>query len=184
MAGTQIVAAELSPELSPTWQVEGPTAEWDFLKAVRLVSASTSLSPVAGQTARYALINPANSGMIATVSSVRYSSGNPSRFLLRFIGVALAPFATLAEAGARDSRWGAPGTTISPITFSAENNAAVIAGGFEVHDTRVLADSPFSFNEPVVLAPGSSLFWGSTFLNFSTSSSVHWSERRLPALEQ
>jgi len=183
MKGQEVVAGELSPEISPTFQLEGPTAEWDFLKQVRLVSAAATEDPVVGQNPRFALINPSASGMIATVSQVRYTSSIASRLLLRFITVQLGLFANLAEAGPRDSRWGAPGTTISPITLTSETNAATIAGGFLIDDITFLANTFYSFNVPTVLAPGSSLFWGATSGNIRGSSSVHWSERRLPALE-
>lgn len=185
MKGQEVVSAELSPEISPVWQIESDTAEWQFLKQVRLVSAAGNLAAVAAQFPRYALINPINSGMIATVFEVGFSAEFDAIWDIRLIDVELASFANGLEAGPRDTRWNfGLGPSVSPIRFSAENNVASIAGGFRLMRARLLTNTLLKSKQPVVMTPGSSLFWGTISTNITTDSYVAWKERRLPSLEE
>lgn len=185
MKGQEMVASELSPELSPVWVLEDAAIEWLFLKQVRACSAAASTTSIAAQFGRYALVNPAASRMVATVSMIRMTANAGVGVELRLIDAELANFATIGQAGPRDTRWefGA-GQTVSPIIFSSENNVATIAGGFLVHTQITIANQNFALlPEKVVLAPGATLFWGISSANITTRSSVHWTERALPELE-
>jgi len=183
MKGQESVASELSPEISPTWPIESDSAEWQFLKAVRIVSASGSIAPVAAQLPRFQLVNPPTSGMVAIVSAVNVSGNIGATWSLRLIQTTLAVLTTVLEAGPRDTRWAVGGPTVSPVIASGESNVAAIAGGFLIATRRVLAATSMRFEEPVVLTPGSTLFWGATANNFTAEAEVHWRERQIPALE-
>lgn len=182
MKGQEIAAGDLSPEISPVWVIERDSPEWQFLKGVRLVRAAGNNSIVAGQFGRYEVVNPADSGMIATVR-IDFSSSADLRWDVRLIQSALANFADILEAGPIDTRWDiGSGQTISPIIASRETNAAGIAGGFLVAAVRQLAQTT-DFVGPVVLAPGSTLFWSATTVAVGTSSNIEWAERPIPRLE-
>lgn len=184
MKGVQTVSAELSPEVSPVWVLEQDLAEWQFLKGVRLVSAASSRALSAGNIARFAVINPVGSAMIASISHLSFSASVNTTLSVRLVQVTLAQFTTLEEAGPRDTRWArGAAATVSPITFSSEDNAAGIAGGFLLYTSQVLANTPVEFGRPIVLAPGSSLFWAGSGAA-ATRAAVAWSERPLPPLER
>ena len=181
--GQETVASELSPEISATWQLESDTAEWQYLKAVRLIGAAAARSASAGNVARYALINPAASGMLAVVTHMSWSSVVTATMEIRLIQTALGNFATVEEAGPRDTRWRRGlATLVSPIIFSSEDGP-LIAGGFRLYNTFILANTNAPYAEPVVLAPGSSLFWAGNILNVASRATINWQERRLPTLE-
>ena len=185
MKGQQTVASELSPEISATWQLESDAPEWQVHKGVRLVSAAGKLGGVAAEFPRYLLVNPAGSGMIATVQRITMSVLAASEWTIRLTQIAFLNAALILEAGPRDPRWFiGTATTVSPIVLSGENNAASITGGFEVHNSRIQGNLPNDFTVPIVLTPNSTLFWSVNNTNSPTNSSVHWSERPLPVLEQ
>jgi len=185
MAGTDVVAGELSPEISPTWVLEADPPELAILKSVRLVASSGALGPVAGQSARYLLTNPVGSGMVAVVTNLSVSAPIAYRVVVRMIRSELANFGLGPnEAGSRDSRWERPTASVSPIIFSQENNALVIAGGFPLDDAFVRASERYSYTSPVILAPSSSVFWGLVTQNTAASAAVSWYERPLPFLER
>ena len=185
MKGVTDVAGELSPEVSPTWAIEDNAPEWQYLKGVRLVGAAGGQGFVAGQSPRYQLVNPAGSGVLATVTFVALETvGVQAGFIIRFANSVLPNLTTVEQNGPRDSRWGIPGTSISPLIFSGENSASLHTAGFLLysgihHPEGTVAE----YTIPVVMAPGSSLLWGSTTQNITSLSSVAWSERGIAALE-
>ena len=184
MKGVQEVAGELSPEISAVWNVESDLPEWQFLKAVRLVSGAGGQGPVVGQNFTGRLRNPPDSGVIATVNHVSASPSLDSGFILRFRTVPLTgDFATLEQSGARDGRWGIPTTSISPLIVSSTTSATPQTGGFLLQTQLTLAGTEFKFGVPVVMPPGSTLMLSSSTQNLQVVFSFHWTERQLPILE-
>ncbi len=182
MKGAVEVAGELSPEVSPTWQIEGNDIEWQFLKQVRVVSAAGGQGRVPAVNFIGQLVNPVGSGIIATIQLVSVSVASPSAIAFRFDDVAAAALATVEQNGPRDTRWGIPGTSISPLVVSSTTGALPTAG-FLMHSVRVLNDTETRFTVPFVMAPNSTLFFSNTSTNILTVFSLHWHERRLDALE-
>lgn len=186
MAGTEMVAAELSPEVSPTWQIESDSADWQFLKAVRLMGSSLSRSAVAAEFNRFHLVNPLTSGMLAVVEQIDYSSVDlTGDVLIRIDNTALATLAAVGTSVPRDNRWEFPAPSSgSPLVFSVGNAAAGLSDGFLLHIGQVLASVNFRWENHIVLVPGTSIQFGSGIVNTGTRGSVQWRERRLPFLEQ
>ena len=183
MKGVTEVAGELSPEVAPTWQVESDTPEWQFLKGVRLVSSALSLVAVAAQEARFHLVNPANSGVIATVTPILLSADGSVRYVVRMVGTALATLTTVGTSVPRDNRWALPAGGASPLILSGEAAAGGINSGFLMDIGIILGNTQYVFPMPVVLNPGSSIQWGSLTSNTGVQASVHWHERQRPVLE-
>ena len=68
MVGQLEVAAELSPEVSPTVELESAqNQEWDFLKGVKQCATSEEIAANAGAGGQFRLRNPPDSGTLATV---------------------------------------------------------------------------------------------------------------------
>jgi len=184
MKGQETVAGELSPEISPTFQLEGPSAEWDFLKAVRGGRCTAQLTPQVGFNSRFRLRNPQNSGVIAVVTLVGMTVANPSN-----VGIARGQiFAELSGAEVTvvpDLRWGAIGTTTTALIFSSDNLTAAGPGGDLFVSARIASAAPFKNTEEVVLIPGTNLDWGTLSLitNIGMFGWAAWRERQLPALE-
>lgn len=184
MKGVTEVSGELSPEISPTWQLESDSDEWQFLKGVRIISSSLSIAAVAAQASRLQLVNPAASGVIATVFPVVFTGGITVTLILRMVGTALAVLGTVGTSVPRDNRWNLPAGGASPLILSGEASADAINAGFLVHIGPVPANETFNLPVPIVLTPGSSIQWGSSVDNVAVTGSVHWKERQIPVLER
>lgn len=182
MKGVESVAAELSPEISPTWSLEDNSAEWQFLKSVRICSCALSDVGAAARFGQFHLTNPAGTGLLAAVTGLHYSHEVDSNHLIRFSNTPVADLSTVGTIVARDNRWEFP-TSTSPLSFTAENNPTAAASGFLLHIGGLLANTDFKFPVPVILTPGSTLLIGCSTVNVDVTCSVHWSERRLPELE-
>lgn len=181
MAGQESVAEHLSPEVSPTIQIEGESAEWDFLKGVRGCFGSSSVAGAAGFTSKWRLRNPAASGVIAVV---RYMSASPNGTTTFVVARAQptvdlpVPVITVPP----DLRWGG-GVLNTSLILSSDNTAVGGPIGDQLAQTRILANGEFIFPLEVPLLPGASFEFGTTTVNITTKAWVHWVERRLPPME-
>jgi len=183
MKGVVEVAGELSPEVSATWEIEADRAEWQFLKGVRLVTTGGGQGASVGNNFIGRLVNPAASGIIASISLVSLSADAISAYAFRFQAAPLGNLASVAESGARDSRWGSPGVSRSPLVASS-TVGALPTTGFLLHTVRAQANQEIKFTVPLVMTPGSILLFSNTTVNVLTVFSIHWSERGFPELEQ
>ena len=183
MKGVTEVAGELSPEISPTFVLEGPGAEWDFLKAVRGCRCADEQLGAVGFASVFRLRNPVGSGVIAVVDAVAVTPEGTVQ-----IGVArgqiFGELANLLVTVVPDLRWGAVGATTTTLIFSSAA-AGGGPGGDVIARARPLGLTEWLYREPIVLMPGTNLDWGMGF--GSTNENVHgwaaWRERQLPALE-
>jgi len=182
MKGQQEVASELSPEISPTWQLEGPTADWDFLKEVRLCIASSNTAGAAGFSTRFRLRNPANSAVLAVLESVRFVVASPAAIQLLY-GVATVDLSIAGGSFVRDHRWRSTSATFRTTCLFSTDNTGDAVNGQVVHRTEVLIDSPEIFKEPFVLNPGDSFDFTTVAQNVRARLTFAWRERQLPALE-
>ena len=188
MAGTDIVSAELSPEISPTIELEGQSPEWDFLKGKRNCFGASNLA-AGGVTfiSKYRLRNPANSGVIAVVKRIEMAStaGAPGAQSFRIaVNAQTVNFDTAVIPLVPDTRWGAlslQATTLLLTTAIIQTTSVAgnrLANSITLHGTRWLMDEPF------VLVPGTNVDFGSASDNLPMAGWVAWTERGFPVLER
>lgn len=184
MAGTEIVAAELSPEISATIQIEGESAEWDFLKSVRRAHCSTSLAAAVGFNARFRLRNPLRSGIIAVVTQLGIANTSASAALQVARGQEAGNLNLTLTTVVPDTRWGT-GVDSAALLFSASNSVAIGQSGDVIVDTVRAVNEEFTWTSEVVLMPGSNLNWGTPLgtTNRGLTTWVIWKERMLPEIE-
>lgn len=182
MKGQEQVASELSPEISPTWQLEGPTAEWAFLKSVRLAGGAQDIVNVIGNRSILRLRNPAGSGVIGVVDFISYSAELTSIALLRF-GQITVDLPGITAVTARDQRW-EPGGVLSTTLRMSFANGGEVPSGRILWRERTLANVGISYNQPIVLTPGTNLDLSATTLNITLDVTFVWKERRLLDVER
>jgi len=181
--GQEIVAAELSPEVSPTIQLEGPAPEWDFLKGVRDCRMLVVFPAAAGFVATARLRNPAASGVIATILHVHMAILTQANVSLR-LGALGTDLANVSNTVVPDTRWSSAGATDSALRGS-DNGAADAIGpaGDAVLQEAIPAAGRIDYPHPWVMMPGASLDIGCTNANVAFQAWILWTERALPALE-
>lgn len=182
MKGQEIVSGELSPEISPVIVIEDNSAQWQFLQGVRLCQSSAIETATVAQNTVFRYVNPATSGILAQFSLVQMATGIVSDVTAGY-GLIQTPFGTQAATGLRDHRWVAGGTVATAILGSRGNGVAL---GFSqgIFNTRVLADSPFKYEQQFIILPGESLELGTFTVNVDVAVTLAWTERTLPSLEQ
>jgi len=185
MVGQTEVATELSPEVSPTWQVEGAFEEWMFLKGVKICSVSESIAANVGAGGQMVLRNPPTSGALAVVDGLRMSLTNAGGQLVITVQVNTGDLVNTALTVARDLRWPASPTGSQAAMIATFQNAvgAVPVGAGTIYVGRTLANSPFNYRVPIVLPPGSRLYIGCTSANVPFLASIDWHERGIEPLE-
>lgn len=182
MKGVEMVAAELSPEISPVFILEDNSIEWKFLQQVRVCTSGILQVGGAGFESLLRWSNPSISGVIAIFTHLDVMLGSLSS--VNF-GYATVP-GTLgipAASTVLDHRWA---TAASPTTIvpSRDNAGATISLSSTVFIARVLIDVAFHWDGQLVLLPGEALEFGAPgSLNLDIRANARWTERQLPALE-
>lgn len=182
MAGATVVAGEVSPEVSPTIQLEGATAEWAFLKGVRLAGAGTNITAGAVNPSTARLRNPVGSGALAVVRGVLSTQGTQQMRV--FQGNSNVNIGGVVATGVRDSRWGQSGGVGQNALIMSSTNSGGAIVGVRMFDIRLLADEAFVVPFVFMLLPGDNLDFTGTANNTDVQVSLEWSERALPAMEQ
>jgi len=181
MKGVVSVAEELSPEVSPTIELEAATQEWSFLKQVREVGAAGGHSPGAGLPATFRLINPAGSGVLAVVTRIETANDTAGDSIIRMVTPAQVALAIAEQTGVRDTRWETTGTQVSPLTLTSGSTAPF--GGFLLSSVRIGPNQFHVYDVPLMLAPDSSVDFGTSTINVVIRCSVAWHERGIQPLE-
>jgi len=181
MKGTEMVASELSPEISATIELEGPGVEWNFLKAVRDVTGGDIRAAAPGFVSKWQLRNPVASGVIGIVDLIEISTSNSGEELI--FGQTNPPvttdFATVLTPRVPDSRWGVLSSATLIWSGQNTNNTLTFAN---LGRSQVQAGDRAKLRR-IVLLPGSHVQWGVNGLNIGASTTIQWHERQLPALE-
>ena len=183
MKGVSDVATELSPEVSPTWELESPTAEWDFLKGKKLCIATATVAAAVGFQAAIRLRNPATSGVLAVLEAVVWVTNPADNTSVRY-GIANVDLSTAGGTLVRDHRWLSSSATVrAALLFSADNTGDTVAGQV-VHRTSRAADVEAQLPGGFVLTPGDSIDLQTGSVNIGLRATYIWSERQLPELER
>ncbi len=182
MAGANIVASELSPEISPTIEVEGATPEWAFLKGLRLAGAGTLVTAGAANVSSARLRNPGNSTTIAVITQVQVRPVAVQGLQLQLGEIAVDIGAVLLTR-VRDSRWNpSGGAGRNVLVLSSTNSGGGLIGGVLAQSVAA-ANELFTYDQGILLLPGDALDITGVINNSAIHLTLAWTERGLPDLE-
>lgn len=182
MAGTSVVAAELSPEISPTIQLEGPGAEWNFLKGVRDCGGGGQLGAGAGFVSKWRFRNPAGSGVIIVIEVIALTPVATANLAIRG-NAQTVNFTQLLLPSVMDARWGPIGSARPSLILSEDNTVAAVPAGEEMGRVSRSANGEWLYDREIVLVPGSNIDAGTETQNVGCRMWARWRERGLPVLE-
>ena len=186
MVGQLDVASELSPEVSPTWQLESAlNQEWDFLKGVRQCSSSESIDPNVGGGGQFRLRNPLTSRALATVHQIVLTGDVAGQRWAIHVGPQSADLVNTSLSTARDGRWSQPGALQASVLIASFQNAvgAVPTGAGTIARWNSVANVSEPYFEQIMLAPGDAVTFGSLTANQRVLVTVSWHERGVQPLE-
>jgi len=182
--GTEDIAGDLAPEISPVFVLENNRPDWHYLKNERLAAFFTAQvsGASAGPTVR--LRNPTGSGVIATFSTLDWSFSANDHILIAMNLLDANLAGGVLPSTNRDGRQlMAVGQSNSALIVSFVLNAAPVGDVFFGNATA--ANEGAKYQEPIVLSPGRSIDIGTTDVGVVTLRvSAAWVERALPAVER
>ena len=184
MVGQLDIAAELSPELSPTWQLEAATDEWQFLKGVKVCSAAERILANVGAGGQFALRNPAGSGALAVIDDISLTANSVNDFVIT-VQTSTVDLANTALSVVRDLRWPVTGAAGQAMMLPTFQNAvgAVPVGAGTIHAVRTIGNTRADYKQQVVLPPGTRVVFGGLVVNVAVQASIAWHERGVQPLE-
>ena len=184
MAGIEIVAGEMAPEISPVVVLEQPAQDSDFLKGVRHCYGQSAITGVALNTSKVALINRIGSGTILTIQELVMSGNAISGHQVRISSLQV-DHAAIVNTFVPDTRWRQTVAVINTVgRLSFTNGTPDVMGGDGLIQQRPLPNTPTAAAAGLVILPGRTLEFGVNTLQVTLTFFVHWTERHLPALEQ
>ena len=164
---------ETLSELFPVLDVERVPGELLRLGGTFISFGGGSITSVAGQVPTAQLFNPADSGNLVTITSVRFSCGADT--VVRW-GISLAALGTaIGTERFRDTRDLVPQ---QPIAQVRQQSAVAFANA--INQSQVLAGVDFKIQGPdtvMVLAPGTGFEIGSNQLVSTIFYGFEWRER-------
>lgn len=178
-------APALFPEISPSLVLENDRPEWSFLKNERLFGICDLQVGAAGEQTVGTLFNPAGSGVLAVVTRVSMSHNVASRILLSIDnGINLGDFDTTHLPQPRDGRQPF-GVSTGATLFVGSGD---LVGGFNppnpLHVFQPVAGGITEvYDQPIVLTPGTGLFWDTDTNNVQVRFGFAWRERRALGVE-
>lgn len=180
MKGVQTVASELSPEISPTWELERDAIEWGFLKQVRYVAGAGVQPAQAAAVSTIRLRNPPGSGVLGVIDFAGFSVpvNNSTLTILFSSAVAQAALGTAIVTGTQDGRWG----FIEAVLGMSRANVGG-AGSFFIANRILLTNQYETFESQVVLPPNTSIDFTVTSVNVALTLNLNWHERAITPLE-
>lgn len=185
MVGQLDVAAELSPEVSPTWELESAAdVQWDFLKRVKQCSSAEAVVANVGAGAQFRLRNPPDSLTLATVNFISMVCNALNPYAIT-IGRGTADLANGALTTARDTRWRDSPTGNQAIMIASFQNAvgAVPVGAGTIYRGRAGGNNELTYETPFVLDPGTFVTFGGLTANLLVDFAIDWKERGTEPLE-
>lgn len=155
MTGQSDVAAELSPEVSPTIELESANnQEWDFLKGVKQCATSEQIAANVGAGGQFRLRNPPGSGVLATIHFLMMGSDNTLAHWAVHVGPQTADLVNTALSTARDGRWRRPGQLQASVLLPTFQNAVgAVPTGQGTIARASSSNLPFWYDEQIILPP-------------------------------
>lgn len=165
--------AESLSELFPTIDVENLQPELFLLAGTRLCYGGTTVTGAAGQFPAIQVFNPADSGILVTITRFVGTSSFSSQLNWSFTNFTLATNSTSQRF--RDSRL----TVLNLPQAEIRRESGVIATGATAQ-TFLPVDTPFTLEDRdglAVLEPGSGLEFGLATANTILRATFYWRER-------
>ncbi|MFQ1042880.1 hypothetical protein [Gilliamella sp. CG16] len=184
MVGQVDIASELSPELSPTWQLEAATDEWEFLKGVKICSAAESVLANVGAAGQFVLRNPLDSGALAVVDEITFAASVNQDYVIT-VQTSQVDLVNTALSVVRDLRWPMTGVAGQAAMLPTFQNAvgAVPVGAGTIYFTRLLGNTLGIYTKQIILPPGTRVYFGGLNANVGVRFSIAWRERGVQPLE-
>ena len=160
-------------ELFPMFDVENMPSELLRLSGTKLGQGGGAITSIAAQAPIAQLFNPADSGIIATLTKVYIAS--TSRTLIRWGPAVVAVGAAIGTELFRDTRDPVPRAPVcnvrqnSQVAFAAGTNQSIV-----LTDTLLTIEGP---DDVMVLAPGTGFEVGTNSLASTIVYSFQWRER-------
>jgi len=184
MSGVENVASHLSPEVSPTWQLESADDQWAFLKDVKVMGVTEFVQAGVGAASFSRIRNPVNSGVIAIIKFLTAQPGAAAAMAVH-VGPQTVDLTNTSLGAARDTRWPVSPTanqSAMRITFEFAGAAPTLGGGTLLRVLNV-GNVPMEYPFDIILTPGFAVDWGGTTIDVAMNVMAVWQERNLPALE-
>jgi len=161
-------------ELFPVMDIERVPGELLALSGFRLGMCSSILAASAAEFNHHQLFNPANSGVLLTVTQVAMISG-PATITFRFSTFVGALLVLAGNERRRDTRGG----TTAELTGQSRTDQNAAGGGLDyrirnlANETQIVKDE----NGVAILFPGTGLQISSDVLNTTSTVGFFWRER-------
>jgi len=166
-------------DLFPMLDVENLPGELYLLAGTRLGYGGGTITSAVAQTPRVQLFNPADSGLIVTITSLVISTA--ATLTMRMLTQPLAQATDTFNARVRDTRLGPATFTTCQVRIASD--AIVLTSDVEF---RTLPNTPTTFDDPngvVVLAPGTGFTVTTAGTNQELQAAFWWRERVAEASE-
>jgi len=173
LKGPGSMVSDSLSELFPMFDVENLPAELFVLAGTSLGIGAHSLGPVALESGRIQLFNPAGSGKIATVNRIGVRSSTGQR--IRYARVSAALLTGIGTEVFRDTRLAL--TSRPTCQIRADTTVALTDANGMVQINADVEEYIDSSNDIFVLAPGTGAEVGTNTLNTSLTVTFYWRER-------
>lgn len=169
------VAPQASPEIQGSIILANDRPDFEYLAGNSLASGTGALAALAANFNLFQLLNPTASGVLITCYLIIASVQTNDGITIMLSDAALTSLGTAVVL--RDRR-----VTQSPVGQFRQAQATAQPGTF-VDSQFTLANSPYAYNQPVILPPGRGIVVSSRSVNIALATSFHWTERILEASE-
>lgn len=153
--------------------------EWAYLRKEKLCAISRVAAPVAGEFGYSAIINPANSELIAVIETVGVQPGAVALNVTLQMQTEAAILSTLTVASkgnVRDRRWPQPFSLCD--VASGTDVSSGIGVTLEIGQVPVIQTWLFAAALPIVLTPGWGVLAGAQTVNVQIVVNFGWRERQ------
>ena len=165
--------SEVISELFPMFDVENLPGELFLLGGTRLGFGSALQPGIVGERSRIQLFNPADSGIIVTITTILFSVPNVA--VVRLTST-INPESTSVASLVRDTRLGVTTTTVATVRAASEV-AVLAANGGEFTVASNVLNQITDPNGIIVLGPGTGLTLTNTLGLSSLTVTFFWRER-------
>lgn len=173
LIGPGAKVADVLTELFPMFDVENMPAELLLLSGTRLCIGGGVVTGVSAESTTAQLFNPADSGILATITSVIIAAQTTG--IVRWGVVPVVRGVAVGTETFSDTRLG---VVAQPVCDIREDSAVALADG--TMQTRVLANTSLTIanqNAVAVLGPGTGFEIGLTTNNQDLNFAFQWRER-------
>jgi len=159
--------------------LESDRPEWAKAGGEELMSGVVTEGAAPANTGAVQLNNPAGTGVLVVVTRLIMSAAIAQQFFLK-VGFGTANLATgFGVKSCRDTRnrTAASQTVSAALMFGQNTTVGDPTGGQEFARVRLLGDTAYTYEEPIILSPDTSLYVVGATVNAQISVTFNWRER-------